>query len=100
MKKTLTIFIIILISLIFVSCNLFNNSEDDKTHGTVTYLSFEGGFYGIITEDDRHLDPINLEDNLKIDGQKIKFNYIERTDLVSFHMWGTIVELSDVEIIE
>jgi len=96
MKKTI-LFIIILISLSFISCNLLTSSDNKKTHGTVTFLSFEGGFYGIITDDNKHLDPINLEDRFKIDSLKIKFNYIEKKNLASFHMWGTIVELSNVE---
>ena len=71
--------------MVSVNCNLFN-SNNNKTKGTVTYLGFEGGFYGIVTENDKHLDPINLEDSLKIDNLKIKFNYIARNDLNSFHM--------------
>ena len=81
------------------SCNLFN-FDNDKTQGTVTYLGFEGGFFGIITENDKHLDPINLKDEFKIDSLEIKFNYRKTSNQTNIHMWGTIVKLSNVEKID
>jgi len=61
--------------------------------GTMTYLSFEGGFYGIIADDGEHYDPINLPSEFEEDGLQVKFKGKIRDDLASFHMWGHLIEL-------
>ena len=68
--------------------------------GEIVFLSFEGGFYGIISIDGEHYDPLNLPDEFKIDGLRISFRAKIRRDLGSFHMWGTIIELFSIERIE
>ncbi len=67
------------------------------TRGTVTFLTFEGGFHGIVTADGERLDPINLPDEFRVDGLKVRFDYKPRTDLGSFHMWGTLVEIERIK---
>jgi len=63
--------------------------------GTVKYLSFEGGFYGIVTDNNKfkNLDPINLPLEFRKDGLRVRFKAKIRYDAASFHMWGIIVEL-------
>ncbi len=80
-------------------------SESEKsnmefTFGTVKYIDLEGGFYGIITDDNKRLDPINLAKEFQTDGKRIMFKYKEKKDLVSFHMWGTIVEILEIKEIK
>ncbi len=74
-----------------------NDAQDDneivEATGTVTYLSFEGGFYGIVADDEEHYDPINLSDEFHEDGLQVWFRARVRDDLASFHMWGRIIEL-------
>ena len=61
--------------------------------GTITYIVIEGGFYGIITANDGHWDPINLRSEFTVDGLRVKFKAKIRDDLHSYHMWGRIIEL-------
>ncbi len=61
--------------------------------GTIKYLSFEGGFYGIVANNDKHYDPINLPSAFEKDGLKVVFKAKIRRDLYSYHQWGIIVEL-------
>lgn len=92
MKK---ITFLIIIVLLFVGC-----SDDNKTEyisGTIKYVSLEGGFWGIVSDDNKNYDPINLPDDFKVDGKRIVFSFIERNDLVSFYMWGTIIELKEIK---
>ncbi|WP_209615980.1 protease inhibitor I42 family protein [Methanolobus bombayensis] len=64
--------------------------------GTVIYNNLEGGFYGIVGTQDAKYDPINLPDELRTDGTKIRFTAYPRDDMVSFHMWGKIVEIRTI----
>jgi len=65
--------------------------------GTITYVQIEGGFYGITTGKDGHWDPINLPSAFEQDGLKVRFRAKLRNDLVSYHMWGRIIELISIE---
>ncbi|NJD21637.1 MAG: hypothetical protein FIA82_03055 [Melioribacter sp.] len=92
MKK---IIIITILSFVAFSCSSLE-SEVKVTTGTVKYISLEGGFYGITTDDNKNLDPLNLSKEFQVDGKRISFKYVEKKDMASFHMWGTIVEIIDV----
>ncbi len=94
MKSYYLIFLI----LACVSCSGTESSDSQvKTAvGTVKYISLEGGFYGIVTDDSQHLDPLNLPKEFQRDGIQIYFKYVEKKDMASFHMWGTIIEITEI----
>ena len=71
--------------------------EKEMHTGTVTYVGLEGGFYGIVDDTGRHLDPVNLPPQFHKNGLKIRFSYMEAKNKVSFHMWGILVELLEIE---
>ena len=75
-----------------------NNSDNELIYGTGTiiYLKIEGGFYGILSDDDQHYDPINLPLEYQKEGLRISFIAKEISDLLSFHMWGKIIELISI----
>ena len=66
-----------------------------KSTGTVTWVPLEGGFYGIIADDGTQYDPLNLPDIYAHDGLRIEFTAIEEPDVVSFHMWGMFITITD-----
>lgn len=68
--------------------------------GTVTYMGFEGGFYGIVTADNGDWDPINLPSEFMVDGLRVEFIARIRNDLVSYHGWGIIIELIYIKKLE
>jgi hypothetical protein len=61
--------------------------------GTVSYYTFEGGFYAIRGDDDVTYDPTNLSSEFKQDGLRVRFEGRLLRDRVSFHMAGPIIEL-------
>jgi len=73
--------------------------EEDLIVGTgeITYLSFEGGFYGIITDDGNHYDPHNLPSEFKIDGLKVNFTAKLERNMLCYHMWGRIVSIIAIQ---
>ncbi|PKL82527.1 MAG: hypothetical protein CVV24_09645 [Ignavibacteriae bacterium HGW-Ignavibacteriae-3] len=96
MKEILKIFLIVVFLLCLIRCSV-TDSESDYTSGTVKFQSIEGGFYGIVTDDNKYLDPLNLSKEFQINGMRILFKYIEKKEMASFHMWGTIVQITDIK---
>lgn len=92
------IIIITILSFIAITC-LGTESENMKSIsaiGTVKYISLEGGFFGITTDDNKNLDPLNLSKEFQVDGKRISFKYVEKKDMASFHMWGEIIEIIEI----
>jgi inhibitor of cysteine peptidase len=65
--------------------------------GTVTYVDLEGGFYGIISDDGTNLYPLQMEDQDKIDGLRVAFEYEPAQDVATVQMWGEPVNLTFIE---
>lgn len=63
--------------------------------GTVKYLDFEGGFYGIETDDGKRFNPQNLDAEYRQDGLRVRFR-AEKQDLMTTQMWGTSVKIIDM----
>ncbi|MFX0105737.1 MAG: hypothetical protein ACFE75_09615, partial [Candidatus Hodarchaeota archaeon] len=53
----------------------------------------EGGFFGIISDDGDHYDPINLPLEFKVVGLRVLFLAEKLEDMGSFHMWGILVRI-------
>jgi len=74
--------------------------SDISGTGTVKFLDFEGGFYGIISDNGENYDPINLSKEFQVDGLRVRYDARKRENMASFHMWGTIIEIINIERIE
>lgn len=88
--------LVLLLFVYFLGCT--NESTDTFiTTGTVVFLSFEGGFYGIKGDDGKNYDPLTLSAEFRKDGLRVRFEAKELTDQASFHMWGKIIEIKRIE---
>jgi inhibitor of cysteine peptidase len=96
MKNIIKNIIIAILTIVAISCSSLE-SDAKFAIGTVKYISLEGGFYGITTDDNKNLDPLNLSKEFQVDGKRISFKYVEKKDMASFHMWGTIVEIIEIK---
>jgi hypothetical protein len=87
-------------TLVFAQRNISDNQYQAIVQGTGTiiYLSFEGGFYGIVSDDGNGYDPINLPPKFEIVGLRVEF-VGEVLDLYSIHMWGIIIRILSIKII-
>jgi len=65
--------------------------------GTIQYLELEGGFWGIISDDGKAYDVGNLPSEFRKDGLHVRFKAEIRENQISIHMWGTIVEILEIE---
>ena len=68
--------------------------------GTIRYQDIEGGFWGIIGDDGIKYDPMELDSQFQKEGLRVSFKASPETDMMSTHMWGTIINLSHIEIIK
>ncbi|MFA7419806.1 MAG: hypothetical protein WCZ90_08985 [Melioribacteraceae bacterium] len=91
--------LLIVLSITFLSaCSILDGDNDNELKtGTVVHLDFEGGFWGIVSDDNQNLDPLNLPKEYCVAGKRIWFSYKEKADMMSTHMWGTIIELIEVK---
>lgn len=67
--------------------------------GTVTYVSLEGGFYGIVGDDGTNYLPLNLDKQYEQDGLRVAFEYEPVKDVATIQMWGEPVNLTFIEAV-
>lgn len=65
--------------------------------GTIRFLKLEGGFYGIVSDDGEHYDPVNLNDEFKVNGLRVRFEATIIHDVLTFHMWGSLISIRTIE---
>ncbi len=110
--RLLLILVLLAFSFILFSCKMqVNNLRSDNKvvedvqdvipfKGRVVYRSFEGGFWGIISDDGQHYDPLALPPQFQIEGLRVTGKVRLRKNVFHFHMWGTIVELIELKVID
>ena len=64
--------------------------------GTVRYSELEEEFYGIIGDDGENFDSINLTQEFRVDGLRVRFQAKVHGDDISTHMWGKTVKISSI----
>ena len=67
--------------------------------GEVRYMEFEGGFYGIVSDQGDKYLPLNLEEEYKKDGLRVSFEAVP-ADVMTIQMWGIPVEIKIIKLIE
>ncbi len=65
--------------------------------GTIIFLDFEGGFYGIFSDDGEHYDPISLSREFEVDGLRVRFEVKILHDVGSVRAWGYVVSIRHIE---
>ena len=63
--------------------------------GTVKYINLESGFWGIVSDDGKNYDPINLAEEFRREGKRVQVKAVPK-DRVNIHMWGTIIEITTI----
>jgi|GEM_PF-5516837 len=65
--------------------------------GRIIFNDFEGGFFGIVTDEGERFDPTNLPDQFEKKGLRVSGRLRPRPDLVGFHMWGTFADVLEIK---
>lgn len=70
-----------------------------STTGTVRKVDLEGGFFGIVTDQGQDLYPVNLGEEFRSDGTRLRFTH-QAAAVFTIHQWGSPVTLSDVQLVQ
>lgn len=74
MRKYKLFILFFLLFFLTVSCEDGNNDEWGEK-GTVSFVNVEGGCWKIISDKGIHYELINLEEEYKVDGLRIRFEF-------------------------
>ena len=80
-------------------CTVFEPSAPETicVTGTVHYYTLEGGFWAIRGDDNITYDPLGaLPNDFRHEGLRVRLEARIRSDVLSFHMAGPIVEILDI----
>lgn len=80
--------------------NTADATEVVSDSGTIVWRTVEGGFYVIETDGGKTYDPINLPAEYRAKGLRVRFEAKVRSDLMSTHMAGTLVEITSIHELE
>ena len=68
-----------------------------KIRGKVVYQDLEGGFWGIIGDDQMQYEPVSeLPRAVQVDNSRIEAE-LEPADVISFKMWGQPVYIRSIK---
>jgi hypothetical protein len=81
-------------------CLATSETETIEFTGRVVYLSFEGGFWGIVSEDNRRYDPGWLADEFRREGLPVSVRARRLPASIGFHMWGEHIEILTIRRID
>jgi hypothetical protein len=71
-----------------------------RATGLVQFQDLEGGFWGIVADDGRKFDALNLEPSFQKEGLPVRFEAKLETDRMSTRMWGTMITLTHIEVVK
>jgi hypothetical protein len=90
--------------LIFIGFSGCEEKKVDKVEiagkGEIQYIDLEGGFYGIVSDDGKNYDPINLSTEFKEDGLPVNYTLELLKNEANTHMWGFVVKIIKIEMIK
>ena len=66
--------------------------------GMVVHKNLEGGFFAIDGDDGSKYNPIGLPEDFQKNGLKVKVVARLKTDAMSIHMYGSIIEIVDIAV--
>lgn len=69
------------------------------TIGTVTFLNFEGGFYGIVTDNNEKLLPVNLQQSLLLEGTKLALKGEVMQGMATTQQWGKVFKIAEYQVL-
>ena len=65
--------------------------------GTIRFLDFEGGFYGIIADDSTRYDPRGLNEAFQEDGLRVRFELTPHEGMMTTRQWGTPADVHSIK---
>lgn len=70
-----------------------------NTTGEIVYKALEGGFYAFYADNGKHYMPMNLEEEYKRSGLRVRIRAKLQPTVRTIYMHGTPIEILEIEII-
>lgn len=93
----LSVILFAVITMIMIQTPVFAAGRQIEMTGEIGYIVTEGGLYGIIGDDGKKYQPINLPPKLRKNGLPVKFTAEIRDDSFSSVMWGTTIKIQTIK---
>lgn len=71
-----------------------------KIKGKALYLNFEGGFWGIESDNGAKYTPVNMPEQLKLNGADVIVQAEILKDAFSLSMWGESIRIVGFETLD
>ncbi len=102
LRKPALLAVALVLAAVSFSCSptsqgVRRDGDEVSGTGTIRHFTTEGGFYAIKGDDGEVYEPTTLPVELQKDGLRVTFAGRLRSDIVSFHMVPSIVELSEIK---
>lgn len=102
MMRRFTLLLLLLLSILMLTACV---SARDKMaapntitiNGTISYKTFEGGFWAVDGDDGGRYTPMNLSEEFLEDKLSVQVSAIVRTDMASFHKYGKMIEIVSID---
>ena len=75
-------------------------SKQSSYRGTVKFLNFEGGFYGIVTQKGQKLLPTNLPKEYQQAGAMVEISGVYLKDTLTIQQWGSPFRIDKIKLIK
>jgi hypothetical protein len=80
--------------VVLLGCHTTVSPGNLSVKGTVHHIDLEGGYWAILGDDGTTYDPVKgLPAEYQTEGLRVQVEAKPRTDVVSFHMAGTMIEI-------
>jgi hypothetical protein len=67
--------------------------------GRLEFMSIEGGFFGIVTDQGQKLLPLNLKPEYHQHGMRLEVTGKIETDIMTIQQWGTPFTISSLKVL-
>jgi len=68
-----------------------------KIKGTIRYIELETGFWGIESDRGAHYVPVNMPEQLKIEGRRVEVEVRFEEEMAGLEQWGRYVYITAFE---
>ncbi|MFY8274700.1 hypothetical protein AAEU32_11315 [Pseudoalteromonas sp. SSDWG2] len=76
-----------------------SNSQQQWFVAQVHYIALEGGFFGLVTDQNQHFLPLNLPKHYCQHGAKVKLQGRIKHDAMTIQQWGTPFMIDSIELL-
>lgn len=75
-------------------------SAEVEMMGEIVFKGLEGGFYAFYADNGKHYMPLNLQEEHKRLGLKVKIRALLKPEVRTIQMHGTPIEIIHLEIVD